>query len=519
MANTIKTRIKLRTDTLTNWNSAANATKVKIYKGEAALGLDSTNNKYIIKIGVSDNGNYWSELSEDLTIPVGNVIGLENSLYEYQLNTEWDSESSGQKIILERKLPNDSDWTTVNSLTIPLTGELSGTNPVTTKDYVDEAVSNATTSYFETTRQTGESDQAAINRYFTDHPTEVATVKTGSTFVIKTAINSTALYEYIAFTAKVTQGGITWAAMDGNYNAENVYFDSNFDLAGSYTNVGNIKLSDGTYNAAGKNLKQVLGDILDQTVQPTMGTPPSMSVTLTGAGTKEAGSSFTPSYSVNYTQGKYNTPWNNSSVNDGTSVTSYTVTDTASATKTAQSESFAQFTVTDTTSYKVTASVNYSAGSIAKTNKNTNSNPVVQRSSGSITGKNSATVTGGRYTFYGYTTTANPTIDSTFIRGLQNKTFNSLSNTNLTIANGTKAVVIAIPQAMPTGATGTYAICAKANLASIKDANDSNKNITDAFVKQDVSVKDASGANPITYSVYVMNRPAGLVVDTYSITA
>ncbi|MBQ2509194.1 MAG: hypothetical protein II529_00065, partial [Erysipelotrichaceae bacterium] len=36
----------------------------------------------------------------------------------------------------------------------------------------------------------------------------------------------------------------------------------NFTLAGSYTQVGNIKLTDGTYNAKGKNLTTVLSDIL-----------------------------------------------------------------------------------------------------------------------------------------------------------------------------------------------------------------------------------------------------------------
>ena len=47
-----------------------------------------------------------------------------------------------------------------------------------------------------------------------------------------------------------------WAAMDGNYNAENVYFDENILIT---TAVGNIGLTNGqgTIPAAGKNIKQV----------------------------------------------------------------------------------------------------------------------------------------------------------------------------------------------------------------------------------------------------------------------
>jgi len=56
MANRIQTRIKLRNDTLTNWTNST----IKIFKGEAALGYDSTSNKYEIRIGTSDDGSTWS---------------------------------------------------------------------------------------------------------------------------------------------------------------------------------------------------------------------------------------------------------------------------------------------------------------------------------------------------------------------------------------------------------------------------------------------------------------------------
>ena len=52
--------------------------------------------------------------------------------------------------------------------------------------------------------------------------------------------------------------GANWAATDGNYNAENVYFGTDITLAGSYDKVGNVALSDGTLRASGKSLAEIM---------------------------------------------------------------------------------------------------------------------------------------------------------------------------------------------------------------------------------------------------------------------
>ena len=528
---TIKTRIKLRTAPLTGEGSwGSNPEAVKIYKGEVALGLDTEKNQYIIKIGTQDNGSFWNQLTENLTIPGANV----RDHNDYQL-IEVDNEK-GKFKLQKRAVGSNSSWTDVSTISLSFAGGTYNkeTNPIALKSYVDSAVSGATTQYFEAIRGAGQTDNDVFEAFFgTGGPGAGITPKGGSTFVIKTLIDNVSnKYEYIAFTYCTdsdffpagTPAGTdgVWMAMDGNYSSDNVYMSQNFTLAGSYTQVGNIKLSDGTYNAKGKNLTTVLSDILDQTIQPTLGAEPSMSVTLSSAGIKEAGSEFTPSYTVNFIQGKYKQPWISSTatVNDGTSVTSYTVSDTnGGSSTTGPTSSFTKFRVTDTTNYKVTASVTYSDGSVAKDNKGQDSNPVVKRSGSNITNKQSSAVTGGRYTFYGAVTTENPTINSTLIRGLANKTFNTLSNVSLSFATGTKAVIIAIPKSKVSGSQATYGTCSKETLASILDTNDSNTNIAGAFVRQEVSVNDANGSNPITYSVYVLNRPAGLVADTYKITA
>lgn len=161
---------------------------------------------------------------------------------------------------------------------------------------------------------------------------EAITGKNGDIGVVKELIADDK-YSYTAYRWDKIQA--KWVALDGNYNAGNVYFDSDISLAGSYTSVGNIKLSDGTFSTKGKNLETILNDIFDKTVQPSLGTAPSNSITLNNKGYYEVGETVTPTYTVTYTQGKYNTPWNGSTVNDGTSATSYAVTGSDGSTSTA----------------------------------------------------------------------------------------------------------------------------------------------------------------------------------------
>ena len=61
------------------------------------------------------------------------------------------------------------------------------------------------------------------------------------------------------YTAYVYNDGL-WSAMDGNYDASNVYFSEDLTTT---TAIGNITLTDGqaTIAAAGKNLKEVFETI------------------------------------------------------------------------------------------------------------------------------------------------------------------------------------------------------------------------------------------------------------------
>lgn len=71
--------------------------------------------------------------------------------------------------------------------------------------------------------------------------------------------------------------GEHWCALDGNYDASNVYFAKDFTLAGSYTAVGNVTKSSnaatGTLSAKGKSLEQLIQNIFTKELYPTNDLP------------------------------------------------------------------------------------------------------------------------------------------------------------------------------------------------------------------------------------------------------
>lgn len=124
------------------------------------------------------------------------------------------------------------------------------------------------------------------------HATAIATavgdnnLAAGDIAIVKALISGDR-YEYTAY----VHNGTTWAAMDGNYSAENVFFNEDFTLAGTYTSIGNVKLSDGTLRAAGMSVKDLMTKILTQELNPTI-TSPSFSITAAGSVTKEVGDTY-----------------------------------------------------------------------------------------------------------------------------------------------------------------------------------------------------------------------------------
>ena len=86
--------------------------------------------------------------------------------------------------------------------------------------------------------------------------------------------------------------GKKWCALDGNYDASNVYFNNDITLAGDYTTVGNVKLTEKTLSAKGKSLEQLMQNIFTKELYPTNDLP---TIALSGDKDQsgEVGTSFT----------------------------------------------------------------------------------------------------------------------------------------------------------------------------------------------------------------------------------
>ena len=121
---------------------------------------------------------------------------------------------------------------------------------------------------------------------YAELPTEDVTI--GDTGIVKTLIHGDK-YSYTGY----VYGESGWAAMDGNYNAENVYFDENITVTRS---VGNVETSNNTpkeIQCQGKNIKQLF-EILYSTEDLDIATDsPSVSFTLSANGSGEVGTNFT----------------------------------------------------------------------------------------------------------------------------------------------------------------------------------------------------------------------------------
>ena len=345
------------------------------------------------------------------------------------------------------------------------------------------------TQVFQIEAQAEQEDLTAIANAVGD-----AVLQSGDIAIIKRVIASEK-YEYTAY----VYNGTSWCAMDGNYNAENVYFDKDLVTTSA---VGNITLTNGqaTIAATGKNLKQVFDTIFVKEKNPSV-TQPSVSVSLAGAGAKEVGTKVTPSYTATFNAGKYEF-----GPATGCSITSWSVTDTNNAEPlNTATGSFAEITVADDTNYKVNATVNYSEGAIPVTNVGN------EYATGKITaGSKSATssaITGYRNSFYG-TLTEKGELTSDIIRSLgkSNKALTNGNSFDITIPVGAMRVVFAYPATLR-------------DVTSVKDVNGLNAEMSSAFRKSTLSVEGLNNFQGINYKVYVTDFAEAVAkANTYKVT-
>ena len=316
----------------------------------------------------------------------------------------------------------------------------------------------------------------------------------GDIGIVKEAISD----DHFQYTAYVYSGS-AWAAMDGNYDAANVYFakDLIFTQAfGKYApdSSGSVEIPTASN---GMSLQALLEGAFAEEKNPTV-TQPSTSITLSGAGAKEVGTAFTPSYSVGFNAGSYQY-----GPATGVTVTSYAVTDTNSGSASTQTGSFTQFTVEDDTNYRVSVTTSYGNGAIPKTNLG-NDYAAGQILAGSKTAQSSA-VTGYRNEFYGTLTTKPAAMTSADIRGLAGKKAVVNGNISVSVSVGAMRVIIAVPNTKVVN--------------SVLDVNGLNAQIFSSFTHTTVDVEGANGYTAMTYNVYYLDYAnANDTANTYTVT-
>ena len=336
-------------------------------------------------------------------------------------------------------------------------------------------------NHYEGIRQAGETDAQVIARVVQGHH-----LIKNDIFVVKTLI-AEGKYSFTAY----TYDGTNWCAMDGNYNAENIYFDKDFTVTEAIGTIKNLPNGQATLEAAGKNLKEVLAALFAKEQNPTI-TQPSVAITANKMKAYEVGTKVTPDYTATFNSGKYQY-----GPATGVAVTAWSVADTDSHELTTATGAFPELTVGDNTNYKITATATYGDGVAPKTNLgNEYAAGKIQAGSKS---KDSAAITGYRSFFYGVVKT--DVLNSAVIRGLTNGgAYNSAKTLTVTV-NGADGVGIVV--AVPADSTRT-------GVKEVLLTTSMNADITaDYVVSTPVDVEGANGYTAKSYKIYFY-KPAKL---------
>ena len=342
--------------------------------------------------------------------------------------------------------------------------------------------------HFDVMANVGEEDVAAILRVVGD-----AEIHTGDTAIVKRTI----INDKISHTAYV-YNGTNWAACDGNYRADNVYFDDDI----TYTvAIGTLAKPSGSakFAAKGKNVEQVLSTLMAQEQNPTASNPAVSFSAQGGFGTVEIGTKRNLTYTVALSAGSY-------TYGPATGITAQTweVSCTGVADKKTAATGTFENIVAEATAKKITAKATYNEGAIPVTNLG-NQYPTGKIAAGSAS-KDSNVLQGVRYMFWGPMTT-DAAIDSAAVRALAHKKATSTGTLSTFGAGaGAKKVVVAVPS--------------DRKITKVLMPSALNADVTALFVKQSttVPVEGANGYAAAAYNIYVY-QPASIDAgETYAVT-
>lgn len=404
--------------------------------------------------------------------------------------------------IIQVRRDTQANWTAVASEFIPKEGEpcltLDGADKgkvkygdgVTTWGALEYSGGDIpVTQVFQVTANTDETDDAAIARI-----TAGKTLIAGDAVIVSRVISG----EKVSKTA-YNYNGSAWAALDGNYNAKNVYFDKDLTYTVAFGKYTVPTSGMGSISSDGVNVYDFFNDALNEEKNPSTTQP---EVTLTSAEVKsyEVGTSVAPKYSASLSKGSYTY-----GPDTGITASTWSVVFN-SETLTTATGTFGAVTVGDTTSLSITATATYEAGAMPKTNTNKDY-PAGQIKAGSKS-KTSGNITGYRNSFYGTFADKATALSSDSIRGLtaSNKALSNGSTFNITLPVGAQSVVFAYPATLR-------------DVTTVKDVNGMGAVVTGAFTKSVVQVEGANGYTAKDYKVYRTDFAEALgKANTYTVT-
>lgn len=364
-----------------------------------------------------------------------------------------------------------------------------GLSTWTALEYINNFENNSTATHYEGTAElledgTPETDEAVIARVLGE-----TAAKLDDVFIVRRLIAA----EKYSHTAYIFNGN-AWAAMDGNYNANNIYFDEDFITT---ADIGVVKVNDNgstTVAAEGKNLSAVLSSILAKREEPTV-ILPEVTISFTNSVKNvEVGTVIAPTYSAFLSTGSY-------SFGPATEIVaqSWSVTD-GIETLTASSGTFKEVIIGDQEnsikSYSITATAAYNEGTIPVDNFG-DEYALGRIAAGSASASTGTKITGHRSYFYGPLTTSSEEepLTSDVIRSLTKGGAYNASKI-LTVNPGSvaaKRVVVAYP-----------ADTTRAGLKEVTLTSSMNMTITENYVQQmNIEVEGANGYQAIPYTVFV----------------
>ena len=317
----------------------------------------------------------------------------------------------------------------------------------------------------------------------------ISNPKNGDTAVLVKVISG----EKKSYTAYVYDNA--WKAMDGNYNASNVYFDK--DL--TYTvGIGTLAKpsSSATFNAAGKSVEEVLKKLMAEEVNPST-TQPSATLDSNNIGAMEVGTNIAIKYNISTDPGSYTY-----GPETGVTFSEYKATFNGE-TLTGASGTFTSVQVTDNMSLSISGSVKHSDGVIPKTNLgNEYKDGQIKAATKSLS---KGTLTGYRNWFYGYKA-GGATIDAA-----------NLTSANiraLTPRNGS------FPETISTNKMQQmFFPIPKGRKTDVSVANNVNGAPCTVTKVTDIMVEGANGYTAIAYDIwYVNNAAPDGGSNTYKIT-